>query len=193
MFVLEDFIANPTVTALSKLTKVQWVSLAAHYRLEYSLGSRKDEIKQLVLQHMLKEEIFSEEEVEMLERPSNLIALRQIELEEKKLEVERMRADNERIRLSRSPTPVECEPDYFKIDKALKFVPKFNEKDPEEFFTHFEKSAGLHAWPQEKWVLLINSSFTGRAQEGLLPRETNCITCIQESARSVSTRVPPLL
>lgn len=162
MFVLNDFITKPTVTALFKLTKAEWVALATHYKLQCSPSLRKDEVKQSVLAYFVKEEIFTEEEVDLLEHPNHLIALRQIELEEKRLEVEKLKADNDKLRLTHNPSSTAC---TFKTEVALKFVPKFDEEDPEGFFTHFEKSAGLHAWPKDKWVLLINNSFTGRAQE----------------------------
>ena len=193
MFVLQEFIAKPSVAVLFKLTKAQWVELATHYGLQFNPSLKKDEIKEKVLGYMVQEEIFSEVEVEMLQHPSQLIALRQIELDEKRLEVEKLKADNERLRLTRNLSTV-GDTGCFKIEVALKFVPKFNEDDPEGFFTHFEKSAGLHSWPQDKWVLLINNSLTGRAQEVFsalddsqiedyeFVKKKNCTACLRESS-----------
>ncbi len=33
------------------------------------------------------------------------------------------------------------------------------------FFTHFEKTAELHAWPKKYWALLIHHKFVGRARD----------------------------
>ncbi|KAJ8049725.1 hypothetical protein HOLleu_02600 [Holothuria leucospilota] len=47
----------------------------------------------------------------------------------------------------------------------VKFVPQFKEDDVEKFFTHFEKLAERLHWPKDKWALLIQSKFVGKAQE----------------------------
>ena len=53
----------------------------------------------------------------------------------------------------------------FKLETAMEFVPKFSEEEPERFFTFWKKTAALHNWPVDKWILLAQSSFEGRAQE----------------------------
>ena len=65
----------------------------------------------------------------------------------------------------------------FNLNVAIKFVPKFNEEEPEWFFTHFERTAHLHAWPKNKWVLLVDSAFVGRAQEVF---SAIGVTCVKE-------------
>lgn len=47
----------------------------------------------------------------------------------------------------------------------LKLVPTFNEKDPEVFFTLFERLSGARGWSDLTCVLLLQCALTGRAQE----------------------------
>ncbi|KAJ8049169.1 hypothetical protein HOLleu_01788 [Holothuria leucospilota] len=53
----------------------------------------------------------------------------------------------------------------FNISKHIKFVPKFQEDNVEKFFNHFEKLGEQLKWPRDKWSILIQSNFTGKAQE----------------------------
>ncbi|KAJ8031164.1 hypothetical protein HOLleu_27809 [Holothuria leucospilota] len=53
----------------------------------------------------------------------------------------------------------------FNISKHVKFVPKFQEDNVEKFFNHFEKLGEQLKWPRDKWSILIQSNFTGKAQE----------------------------
>ncbi|KAJ8036882.1 hypothetical protein HOLleu_17539 [Holothuria leucospilota] len=51
------------------------------------------------------------------------------------------------------------------LDTHVKFVPKFQEDNVEKFFNHFEKLGEQLKWPRDKWSILIQSNFTGKAQE----------------------------
>ncbi|KAJ8034416.1 hypothetical protein HOLleu_21245 [Holothuria leucospilota] len=53
----------------------------------------------------------------------------------------------------------------FDVSKHLKFVPKFQEDNVEKFFNHFEKLGEQLKWPRDKWSILMQSNFTGKAQE----------------------------
>ncbi|KAJ8040905.1 hypothetical protein HOLleu_15350 [Holothuria leucospilota] len=53
----------------------------------------------------------------------------------------------------------------FDVSKHVKFVPKFQEDNVEKFFNHFENLGELIKWPRDKWSILIQSNFTGMAQE----------------------------
>ena len=140
MFDLEDFVENPEVMALSGLTKAHWLKLAAHYGLNPKFGKRKEEMRRLVLDDMIENELFNVEELTVLGHPRNLLALKQLEVEDQKLQVKLLRAENERLRLTQGlgQHSSEQEPS-FKLETAMRLVPKFSEEDPEGFFTHFEK------------------------------------------------------
>ncbi|KAJ8022704.1 hypothetical protein HOLleu_37678 [Holothuria leucospilota] len=53
----------------------------------------------------------------------------------------------------------------FDVSKHVKSVPKFQEDNVEKFFNHFEKLGEQLKWPRDKWSILIQSNFTGKAQE----------------------------
>ncbi|XP_069164228.1 calponin homology domain-containing protein DDB_G0272472-like [Procambarus clarkii] len=44
-------------------------------------------------------------------------------------------------------------------------LPKFNEEDPEVFFSHFSKIAVSMNWPMDQWVAIMQSQLKGRSQE----------------------------
>lgn len=47
----------------------------------------------------------------------------------------------------------------------LRLVPKFNERDPDAFFTLFERVADAKCWLDSDRVLMLQCVLTGRAQE----------------------------
>jgi len=64
-FQVEEFTASPRVATLSSLKKTELVTLATHYKLEISSGSRKADIRRLIIhlvEHLVDEEIVSGEE-----------------------------------------------------------------------------------------------------------------------------------
>ncbi|KAK4318798.1 hypothetical protein Pmani_010221 [Petrolisthes manimaculis] len=136
---------------------VQWLELATHYELEPRAGQSKKELRQLVLQHMVEDDILAEEDAAALDKPSDLIIL-------KRLQLQLAHADNEKLRLQLSQGSSTSEPP-FRLSDALKFVPLFPEEDPDGFFISFERAAALHEWPEDKWVLLAHNSFRGKAQD----------------------------
>ncbi|XP_068204868.1 uncharacterized protein [Palaemon carinicauda] len=77
----------------------------------------------------------------------------------KKLEVERQLVE---IRLSERKAEKDF-PEQFDVFKARKLIPIFNEQDPENFFSIFENTAASLKWPKTEWVLLIRTSFKGKA------------------------------
>ncbi|KAG1928985.1 zinc finger CCHC domain-containing protein [Pimephales promelas] len=47
----------------------------------------------------------------------------------------------------------------------MRLIPKFDEKEVERFFLLFERVADAQRWPDEERTLMLQSVFTGRAQE----------------------------
>ena len=90
---------------------------------------------------MTENEMFTVEELAVLGHPRDLLALKQLDLEDCKLQVELLRAENERFRFTQGlgQHSSEQEPN-FKLETAMRFVPNINEEEPEGFLTHFEKS-----------------------------------------------------
>ena len=53
----------------------------------------------------------------------------------------------------------------FDATKKIRLVPKFEEKEVDKYFLHFEKIAESLKWPKESWTLLLQSVFVGKARE----------------------------
>ena len=60
-----------------------------------------------------------------------------------------------------SGTPVAS----FDIFSNLRLFPKFNDKDPDSFFSLFERIAESRKWPEGDQALMLQCILTGRAQE----------------------------
>lgn len=53
----------------------------------------------------------------------------------------------------------------FAIFRNLRLVPKFNEKNPDTFFSLFERVADVRNWPESVCTLMLQHVLTGKAQE----------------------------
>lgn len=51
------------------------------------------------------------------------------------------------------------------MSRNIRLVPHFSEKEVDVFFLSFEKLATSLNWPRDKWPLLVQGVFTGRALE----------------------------
>ncbi|XP_063605479.1 uncharacterized protein LOC134780598 [Penaeus indicus] len=52
----------------------------------------------------------------------------------------------------------------FDLSKVIKFVPNFDESDPEEYFGQFEHVATTLKWPRHYWPILVQSSLKGKGR-----------------------------
>ncbi|XP_027132202.1 uncharacterized protein LOC113745020 isoform X1 [Larimichthys crocea] len=59
---------------------------------------------------------------------------------------------------------LQLEHDKFKLNAEL-LLPKVSEKDPESFFSLFERVAEVRNWPESARTLMLQCVLTGRAQE----------------------------
>ncbi|KAK8399316.1 hypothetical protein O3P69_003435 [Scylla paramamosain] len=78
-------------------------------------------------------------------------------------------------------------------DKAEKYVPPFCEKDPEDFFSQFEKNASIHQWPLHRWAPLLSNVFTGAARQAytaLTAEESRDYSTIKSTVLRAYERVP---
>ncbi len=74
----------------------------------------------------------------------------QIELEKLKLEQAKASSDSSK---------------HFDAAKNIRLVPKFQEREVDKYFLHFEKIADSLKWPKPSWTLLLQSVFIGKARE----------------------------
>ena len=56
-------------------------------------------------------------------------------------------------------------PETFDIVGNLRLLPRFNERDPETFFSLFERVADARSWPDSDRTLMLQCVLTGKAQE----------------------------
>ncbi|PJE77464.1 hypothetical protein CI610_03612 [invertebrate metagenome] len=53
----------------------------------------------------------------------------------------------------------------FDATKNIRLVPKFQEKEIDKYFLHFEKVACSLKWPKDVWTILLQSVLLGKARE----------------------------
>ncbi|KAJ8032651.1 hypothetical protein HOLleu_26228 [Holothuria leucospilota] len=180
-FNLDKFVASPSVEELDSLKKSEIVKVAKHYDIEFQPLMRKDEIKRYVLEYLVDESILPSTELEtVITVPTdNTFELKRLEMEMNKevrlTEMEReMQKEKEEREMQMQREEKAREHEYpkigldtggFDVSKHVKFVPKFQEDNVEKFFNHFEKLGEQLKWPRDKWSILIQSNFTGKAQE----------------------------
>ena len=181
-FDIEAFIADPTVLVLDSLKKADLLAIAQHYKLPTNTTQKKGDVKKLIRQYLIDEELVPEEEGEPIvsatamlelkrlefqekekERESQ-VRLKELEIREKELSVQLRLRELERERESPTPTPVRTV-STFDVSKHIKFVPPFQEKEVDKYFLHFEKIATSLEWPQDSWMLLLQSVLIGKARE----------------------------
>lgn len=73
----------------------------------------------------------------------------------------------EEIESRRTPTPrgSSLDNDGLDLNKWIRLVPPFNEKDVDCYFVMFECAANSLKWPRDVWSLLLQSVLTGKAQD----------------------------
>ena len=140
---------------------------------------KKNDIRALLVDYLVEEEIVSEDET-LLVPTTRAVELRRLELREKEKEwesqlrlkelefKERELAMQLKIRelelAVATPTPASRHTE-FDVSKQIRFVPSFQETEVDKYFLHFEKIASSLEWPKEVWTLLLQSVLLGKARE----------------------------
>ncbi|KAJ8027657.1 hypothetical protein HOLleu_32860 [Holothuria leucospilota] len=183
-FNLDKFVASPSVEELDSLKKSEIVKVAKHYGIEFQPLMRKDEIKRYVLEYLVDESVLPSTVLEtaITVPTDNTFELKRLEMEmNKEIRLKEMEREREREKEARehefrlkqlelgvikaSDPKIGLDTGGFDVSKHVKFVPKFQEDNVEKFFNHFEKLGEQLKWPRDKWSILIQSNFTGKAQE----------------------------
>ena len=87
-------------------------------------------------------------------------------LEQLKLNNEQLKLNNE-LRIKELEMGVKSkgkEDNWFDVGRNIKLVPKFNERNVDEFFVSFEKIASQLEWPEDKWAIMLSVVLTGKGQ-----------------------------
>ena len=117
------------------------------------------ENEKLNLEKAIKQqELDAKLQMEQKEREDRLQMEKEIKLKEieAKVQMEKDKLDKHGSSTSSS---------QFHATKNIRLVPKFEEKEVDKYFLHFEKIAESLKWPKESWTLLLQSVFIGKARE----------------------------
>jgi len=82
-------------------------------------------------------------------------------LEFKKLELEMSRASDPFAHAHTDPPSYR--PPLFRVEAAVKLVPKFSENDVETFLISFDKVAELNNFPPDRYAAMLQARLTGKA------------------------------
>lgn len=185
----EEFMRDPAESwrTADSLRKEDWWRLVRHIGLQLPTTATKQTLRDGVRSHLVEQGWFEDEEEEGREEAQvdgisvggERLAILKLELEFKReqaaLEAEERRAQREheielaRMRGATQEAQVGGDALFYKARSA---VPKFNEKDPEDFFAAFEQMAETLCWQPERWALLAQSAFPAKAQGAYLGLST---------------------
>ena len=156
---MERFYTELTLEALNLLKK----DLIDAARLEVPESVSKGELKKLVLDYLVEEELIAEAEftdelkgqqllelkrLEFQERErarESQFKLKQLELREKELAIQLKMHELE----SYPPAVTPAKSTGFDVSKHIRLVPPIQEKEVDKYFVHFEKIATSLEWPKE--------------------------------------------
>ena len=179
MAAIKGFVESPSRTKLHRFSKPELLEVAKQYNiaLDTEEHKTKDSIKRKLF------DVFAETGVlpprtpvkntsptspSAPHSPSETIRLRELDLEQRRLELETELA-KQRLELERDRLKLEAEKSknktVFDVAKNIKLVPPFSETDVERYFPHFERVATNFAWPKDQWASLLQCVLTGKAQE----------------------------
>ena len=91
------------------------------------------------------------------------IRMKELEIQEKELSIQLRLKELEKTK--EPAIPAGCEATTFNINKHIKFVPPFQEKEVDTYLLHFENIATSLEWPCDVWMLLLQSVLVGKAHE----------------------------
>ena len=188
---VEDFLRAPSEEWLERCSREQLVKIAEYYELDVGDKRMKENIKAIVKANLFEtgvlrpklqvagarldvsDALLSEVGLTFEQRRELLLLETERErakTEREKFVVERKRLELEERRLSLggSETGVSFSPrvsGLFDVAGSLRLVPQFCERDPDIFFSLFERVAESRGWSDSDRTLLLQCVLTGKAQE----------------------------
>jgi len=123
------------------------------------------QLKRLELEHEREREERQEREREREQDIRRLELEQEREREERQFQLRKLELMMSRGAASSSqPTaPHSPRAPPFRVEAAVKLVPKFSEHDTETFLISFEKVAELNNFPEDKYAAILQAHFTGKA------------------------------
>lgn len=157
--ILNSFVQSPSELALELCNKEQLLEIAEHYKIAIVDKKLKDTVKEVLKKKLLDLGVLSDQPVAgagFLSSPTMLTFEQQRELLQMQLELERLRG---------AGRPVVDGGSQFDVAKNLHLLPKFDEADPDTYFTLFERIADSRAWSDLDKTTLLQCVLTGKALE----------------------------
>lgn len=180
---LEAFIASPHVKLFKKLRKEHLLKLVDHYGVELQGENlKKVEIKSAVEEKLVSMGLLSSEEVQPVpsqgltfQQQKELLLL-QLENNKQQMEIEKLRLRREDRRQLQEEDAAQSR----RVDVSnLRWLPPFNEKDPDTFFLLFERVSKAKNWSESECAVMLQSVFTGKAQQAYSAlSEQDCLNYI---------------
>ena len=191
-FNIQEFIEKPLLATLtvSHVKKDDWIGLAQKYKIAYSASQTKSQIKKKVIDYLVTEDLLPKEAYALCseEGSASLLMLKKLELEDKAKQREhevqqreyetQQREKQAQIEIEERERQREHELKVLQLKASteksgksvadfgstLKFMPKFDETDVENFFILFERTAIQLGWHQEQWGFFAQTAFIGKAK-----------------------------
>nr|XP_046229617.1 uncharacterized protein LOC124050808 isoform X1 [Scatophagus argus] len=188
---VEEFLRAPSEELLESCSREQLVRIADYFSLDVGDKRMKDNIKSIIKANLVDRGMLGSKkqavdlevgqvdmsgcgeasltfeqrrELLLLQTEMEKLALLRKEAEIKKMEMEERRLSfpagtaSPVLGLGRSTTS-------FDVVSNLRLLPQFNERDPDTFFSLFERVAESREWSDPECTLLLQCVLTGRAQE----------------------------
>ena len=167
----------------------------SHYDLVVDKSKRKAQIRDVLIRHLVENDILNDNALEYISKDekSEALRIREMELQhEKEMRLRELEYEREKLEYEREKHEYEKElklkeleimaaekekdrvmklklekskMEHFDASKYVKFVPPFIEKDVDKYFLLFEKVAKDLNWPLDKYTILLQSALKGKASE----------------------------
>ncbi|XP_069973541.1 uncharacterized protein [Penaeus vannamei] len=164
-FKFDEFVESPSLEAIEdcEVKKADWVQLARHFNVTIRAAWRKNEIKKAVIAHLGSSGLLEDDALMLCESDDKSLRVMEIELEREKMK-DRERERNFQLQLMERKRELQLQELDFDPSRVIRFVPNFDESDPEEFFGQFEHVASTLKWPRDYWPILVQSSLKGKGR-----------------------------
>ncbi|KAL2095958.1 hypothetical protein ACEWY4_008106 [Coilia grayii] len=214
MSVLDAFLATPSEGLFAALTKEQLYSVADHFEIEVKLPKsvKKDELAAFISERLKDKEVLPgvihqgsssvkdpssletklsqstnlsfDQQKELLVMQHNLLMeKRRLEADEWEKDQQDRAVEREKLRLA-AEGRLGSASSPLGLANMVKFLPKFDERDPDVFFSLFENVACDQRWSDEDKVLLLQTVLIGRSQQAFIalsPSERRNYQAVKEA------------
>lgn len=182
-FSIDVFVGSPSVEYLKKcnLRKDDWIAIGNQYNLKTSKSWKKAQLKNSVLSSLWSQEVLPVEVFDLFDDSDTSLAAKQLELQyarekdekDREHQVKMLEMKLKHKTENRKSSDSESDDESrsrkaFDISKVIRLVPVFEESDPDEFFSLFEKLATSLHWPKDMWPIILQSALKGKGRSSFL-------------------------